>query len=105
MNNALNNVISYFFTVEFIPSLFAFSAIDIGINHVITKICHYNTIIMFGYFSFSFYFLSFDNTVLAINSVLFLVYLFCFILRYLHNTYVVTLHVSIEFVAHLVPLV
>lgn len=56
MNNALHNVISYFFTVEFIPSLFALSAIDIEINHVITKTCHYNTIIMFGYLFIYFFF-------------------------------------------------
>lgn len=59
MNNALHNVISYFFTVEFIPSLFALSAIDIEINHVITKTCHYNSIIMLCNFFFSF-----DNTLL-----------------------------------------
>lgn len=46
MNNALHNVISYFFTVEFIPSLFALSTIDIGINHVIIKTCHYIIIML-----------------------------------------------------------
>lgn len=57
-NNALHNVISYFFTVEFIPSLFV-HAIDIEINHGITKeaiIILYNYNWLFLFFKFHRYF-------------------------------------------------